>query len=185
MGALRRTAGSALLLAVLAVLAAGAPAQAAELWWNYLANFNDKPGSVTVDLSLKPRAPLKHFDHLVVTGIDYDQLRGDGMPDSRTVDTMNKLTERIVGIVKTRTPYAFAGRFMGNGQIRLYLYVQEATGLEDALDEAYTAQCPICRAVTEVNDDEKWTAYRDFLYPNTTTRKFYEADLQKMGVSVD
>lgn len=165
--------------------AAASRVDAAELWWNYLANFSDKPGSVTVDLALKPAAPIKRFEHVVVTGIDYDMLRPDGMPDTRTIDTMNKLTERIVATVKARTPNVFAGRYIGNGQIRLYIYVQDATGLEDLLDEVYTSQCPICRAVTEVSDDEKWTAYREFLYPNKSTRQFYSADLQKIGVSVD
>ncbi len=171
--------------ALAALCAVAAAAAQAETWWTYAARFDGKPASITVDLSIAPKAPMKGFEHLIVTGVDYDMMRSDGMPDAFTISNVAKVTPAILGMLRKVGPTVFAGRFVGAGQVRLYFYVQDATGLEDEVEGVYQQACPVCRSMAETRDDKAWATYSKFLYPTPETRKFYADDLMKLGIPVD
>ena len=152
-----------------------------ELWWTYLANYDNQPGSIVVNLELKERVPIADFAQLIVTGVSYTSSSASGLPDGKELDFLNALDEKRLKIVAQLTPSILAGIFTHNGEHLDYIYVRNAVGVEDALKKFYQDNYPDRKPYINLKQDPKWETYSEFLFPNEQTIEFYRQDLIKIG----
>lgn len=153
-----------------------------ELWWSYLANYDDLPGSTLVNLALKPRAPMHDCSTLLVTGVSYQSpANNSGLPDAAELDFLNRLSTKRLTLIAEQSTAIFVGSFTHKDERLDYIYVANPAGLEAALLEFYRTECPDRRPYINIKSDAEWEAYLGFLYPNAQTIEHYRAELQKLG----
>ena len=154
------------------------------LWWSYLASYDDLLGSTLINLALKDHAPMSDFPNLLMSGVSYETNPEKPELKLPTPDDLNflcELSEKRVELVKSRTPAVFVGHFLHDSEIVDYFYVADAAGLEAALRAFHEKECPGRRQFFKTQSDPKWGAYLDFLYPNETTIEHYRTELEELG----
>ena len=157
-------------------------AQAADLWWEYMARYDKGLGVVNVNLSLYKQAPLKDYPYLVMTGSTYATNLFDPLPDKKEKQRLKELAARELAIIRAAGPAIVAGNFAYAGEYAHYVYVQKTDGIEKGLAKLYANNsCKKCRSYTTIRKEETWFTYNKFLYPNPQTREFYKGRLAKMG----
>lgn len=141
-----------------------------DMWWTYLAEYDGIPGSTVVDLKLKAIAPVRTHTTLLVSGVSYKPLPdGSGFPDEAELDFLTRLSTKRSELIAKRTDAIFVGSFTHNGERLDYFYVTDAAGLETALREFYSSECPDRQSYINIKSDVQWDAYLNFLYPNPAT----------------
>jgi hypothetical protein len=153
------------------------------VWWTYLATYDGSPGSTVVNLALKSRAPVRGYPMLVVTGVGYPSPpQNSGLPVGGELDFLNELSGKRLAVITQSTKVVFAGSFTHKGERLDYVYVADASGVEDRLRKFYEATVPSRANYISVKSDAEWKAYLEFLYPNEPTRRHYQAELRALGV---
>src|SRR6186713_1998960 len=89
---------------ILLAFAAPVFAQTPESWDNYIAQYDDGPGSVTLNMVRKETAPVKALPFVLVTGLtttkDCEQ---DGFPGKKELDKLQNANDAAVAAVKSVT----------------------------------------------------------------------------------
>jgi hypothetical protein len=153
------------------------------VWWTYLATYDGLPGSTVVNLALKSRAPVPGYPMLVVTGVEYSSPpQNSGLPDSTELDSLNELSAKRLAVITQSTKVVFAGSFTHKGERLDYVYLADASGVEDRLRKFYATTVPSRANYISVKSDAEWAAYLDFLYPNEPTRRYYQSELKALGI---
>ena len=154
-----------------------------ELWWTYLADYDGSPGSIVLDMALKAEAPRADYPKLIVTGVSYpSQPAHSGLPDAAQMDSLSDISDKRLAMIQQHCKALFVGSFTHKNERLDYIYVSDATGLEEALRTFYSRECPRREPYINVKDDPQWQAYLEFLYPNAQTMEFYRQELIKLGV---
>lgn len=155
-----------------------------DLWWSYVADYDGVPGSITINLGLKDHAPMPDCSTLLMTGVSYEsghKKRELKMPEMEDLDFLNRVSEKRVALVTSRSTAIFVGAFLHDNKQVDYFYVSDPDGLEAALREFHRKECPDRRQLFKAQSDPEWGAYLDFLYPNEATIEHYRAELEKLG----
>ena len=163
---------------VIGANAASAQPMAPDQWWSYLASYDAGPGSIRVNLALRKLAPLADYPYLVVTGPTYASAQKQGLPEIADLDRLNGLQEQVVSAIAKQSPYVYAGTFTHNFEQLHYVYVKSPSGISQALSELYRQRCPACKTYTNIKQDQAWSAYLEFLFPNQATREHYGLQLK-------
>jgi hypothetical protein len=142
-------------------------------WWSYLASYKAGPGTIRVDLALRKVAPVEGYSHVLVTGVTYATTQKDRLPAAKDLERLNKISDAVAAAVAKKTPSIYAGTFTHNFEQLNYIYVRNTDGLEKVVGNVYAKLCAGCKTYTNVKSDPSWSAYRDFLFPNEATRKYY------------
>ena len=161
------------IMSIVFASAASAQSSPAENRWSYLAAYEDGPGSIRLNLSLRDVAPMADYPNLVVTGPTYTAINREGLPEAADLKRLNHLQERVVIAIAKQTPYIYAGTFTHNFEQLHYVYVKSGSGISQALAEVYKEHCPGCKVYTNIKHDPSWSAYSEFLFPNQATREHY------------
>ncbi|HEX9391693.1 MAG TPA: DUF695 domain-containing protein [Usitatibacteraceae bacterium] len=165
--------------------AAPAKAGAGELWWSYLASYDDGPGSIRLDLNRYRQAPRAEYTHLLVTGTRFASSQPGGLPEPGDVQRLELLSNRTFAAIRAVAPAIFAGSFTHGGEQQNYIYVKNTISTKARIDKAlavfYAGECAGCKVRTNYREDASWSAYRSFLFPNLQTREFYREPLKAIG----
>ena len=147
-----------------------------EHWWAYLADYDGFPGSTVVDLGLKSQAPIPDLPTLLVTGVSYESSpETSGLPTSDELSFLNKLSEKRLALIASKSKAVFAGAFTHKNERLDYVHISNSTGLESMLRDFYKTECPDRRPYINLKSDPRWEAYLNFLYPNQQTIDAYRA----------
>lgn len=163
----------------LAIGASTVPDQslASEQWWSYLASYDARPGSIRVNLALRKVAPVADYSFLVVTGTTYSSSQRQGLPELSDLNRLNGLQEEVVAAISKQSPNIYAGTFTHNFEQLHYVYVKDPSGISEVLSALYRQGCPGCKTYTNIKQDQRWSTYSDFLFPNQATREHYGLQL--------
>jgi hypothetical protein len=154
-----------------------------ELWWSYLADYEGKPGSVTLDLGLKHRIPNRDYPFLLVAGVTYPSNEFlKGLPEAAQLDTLYEIGDASVAFVSKMTTAIHAGSFTHGSERLEYVYVSDSIGLRPAMNAFYEEHFPGRSHYVNVQNDPEWAGYLAFLYPNAATIAHYRKDLARIGV---
>lgn len=149
-----------------------------EQWWSYLASYDAGSGSVLLNLALRKQAPLTDYPHIVVTGTTYSSSGKKGLPEATDFGRLNALEEKVIAAIAKKSQYIHAGTFTHNFEQLQYVYVKNPSGISQALADVYREHCPGCKTYINIKNDETWSAYSKFLFPNEATLKHYGVRLQ-------
>jgi hypothetical protein len=155
--------------------------QAADLWWNYMARYDNGIGTTDVNLTLYKKVPLADYPYLVTTGTRYPTSFISNNPSKADIARFKQQDQQVLAAITAISPGIHAGGFTYDGEHRLYVYVQRPDGIDAALKQLYTKICVECKSFTRIKEDKTWAGYKKFIYPNPQTREFYKKRLEKMG----
>lgn len=162
------------------VLALGCPTlAAADSWWTYKSLVGGSPGLTQVDLGLNDHLPTQDYPEGALVMRAYEQRRADGLPEPEQENDLKALEARIVAAVGS-TPGAIAvGSFSQQGLHWTYFYLKSDPKIRDRFTATVKRICPTCNV--SVKPDPEWSNYRNYLYPNAATIKYYHAELAQLG----
>jgi hypothetical protein len=155
---------------------------AESIWWSYLAQYDDGPGSIRLDLRMHASAPVPGFEYIVITGPKYKTTRKDGLPEEKELARVNGLAPQIISAVSSTTDALYVGTFTHSGEQLHYIYIKDPTHIKESLTRLYENQLHEAAPYINIRHDPDWSAYLGFLYPNEPTRQFYHSELVKLGV---
>jgi len=143
-------------------------------WETYMAKFDNRPGSVLVDLSLIDRAPDKRFPYLVVTGPVVQKCDINGLPDTSEIEQLEDILDATDKFITGVTPKVLAGTLTYNCERVNYYYVKDTMGLRNAIGRLYNRNYKNYNYAISIRPDVDWRSYRTFLYPNEETFNWIE-----------
>lgn len=156
-------------------------ARAKDLWWSYLAQYDNGAGSTNVDLSLRNKAPIAGYKYVIITGVSYIGSDG-GLPDVAELDKLNKISvDRYEFIKKHTVNPIFVGTFSNDNQRLDYIYVTDDKGIKESLEKFYIKNYPKLKHYINIRYDDKWDGYINFLYPNEGIISDNRDELAKIG----
>jgi hypothetical protein len=170
------------MVAAFLMSASAAAGEGKPMWWSYLAQYDDGPGSIRLDLGVRARAPVPGYGYVVITGPKYQTPRGDRLPEEKELDRVNGMGTLIISAVSGVTDAIYVGTFTHAGEQLHYIYVKDPSRVKDALARLYETRLHETAPYINVKADPGWSAYLEFLYPNKPTREFYRDELLKLGV---
>jgi hypothetical protein len=147
-----------------------------ENWDVYMAQYKNKPGSVTLNMALKSVAPVKTLPFVIITGVSFKNCDGDGMPGAkREFTNLYKVSDSVKSIIDRLTTNKLAGSFTYMCQRLDYFYVSDTVALREQLAFFYREKFPqYIPYYINIKEDKLWAAYLDFLYPNEESFEFMQ-----------
>lgn len=149
--------------------------------WVYVAEYDDGPGTILLDLGLHAHSPFNGYAGLVKASIKFQTDRPDGLPDEATLDSLYELEDQVDTCIETLGPAIWAGSFTCARERHIYTYVQDVGGVEQALNALYESMNLPARPTTKIMQDPNWECYNNFLYPNQPTIEYHRRELQEIG----
>ena len=134
-------------------------------WAAYLTTIeNVKVGSIMVDLGLKAVAPVTNKPNRLRVQIPMNTLDENGLPSPQEFEALNNVDESVSTALVEKTEAIYAGHLYHEGVMTLYYYAGEDSRFDSVLSEAMSA-FPNYKHGSQIDRDENWEFYRDFLYP--------------------
>lgn len=131
-----------------------------------MAQYEEGPGSVLLNMDLIQTSPQANKPFLVITGVSFRNCREDGLPTSDEFDRLYAISDATEAAVAKKTTYTLAGAFTHQCQRLDYIYVADTTGLRKALTALHKANYSGYEYYLNIKMDREWGVYREFLYPN-------------------
>lgn len=149
-----------------------------ENWQNYIATFENKPGSVIVNMQLKEVAPIKQLPIVLVVGVTYSNCSEDGFPGETAFDQLYQIADSIQSWLPSKAQAKLVGSFTHNCQRLDYYYIADSSNIRTPLMTRLQKKYPEFPPYLNIKVDAAWTYYLDFLYPN----EYYEEFIQNQQV---
>ena len=147
--------------------------QAQENWDAYIAQFDDGPGSVTLNMARRETAPVKTLPFAVVTGLtttkDCEQ---DGFPKKKELDKLQNANDAAVAVVKSATTSEWVGTFLYACERLAYIYVRDTAQIREKLTILYKSKYRDYKYYINIKPDDSWEYYLGFLYPNEEVMEY-------------
>lgn len=142
-------------------------------WDNYIAQYDDGPGSVTLNMARKETAPVKTLPFVVVTGLTTTKdCEDDGFPLKKELDRLQNANEAAVTAVRSVTTAELVGTFLCACERLAYIYVRDTAKIREKLINFYKTKYPAYKYYINIKPDNAWEYYLDFLYPNDEVMEF-------------
>ncbi|GAA4823160.1 hypothetical protein GCM10023331_04510 [Algivirga pacifica] len=119
-------------------------------------------GSTMVDMNLKSQAPNQYFPFLVVTGVDYEKCRENGMPTKDEMTVLYEIEDEIGQLLSSKM---LAGAFTADCRRLSFFYVSDTLGIRGTLQKYYKSKRSNYSEIISIKEDKQWKEYLTFLYP--------------------
>ncbi|NDC42584.1 MAG: DUF695 domain-containing protein [Chitinophagia bacterium] len=137
-------------------------------WQSFLVQWHGKPASILVDMDLAHRNDLAKYPYLVSTGPALPDCGPKGIPTADNIATMEEVLDLSDNFITGLTAKLHAGTTTYNCQRLNYYYVQDTTGIRNAIGRMYRRNYSGYSYVVKIKPDVAWAFYHDFLYPTDT-----------------
>ena len=156
-------------------------ANAEPMWWNYLAEYDEGPGSTRIDLSFKYTAPLPDYRYVIITGISYPSSKTDRFPSEHELDILAGIESKVIKALEKSNAAIHVGTFTHNKEQLYYFYAKDIKNTQKTLTTLYAVIAKDRKPYSNFREDTAWQAYLEFLYPNKETIAFYKDQLDALG----
>ena len=140
-------------------------------WETYKGQYEMGPGSTTVDMSIKPMAPVKELSFLLVTGIAFKECT-EGLPENEVLPKLYKVSGAVKRCIDGAMINIFAGTFTHQCERLDHYYLKDTLAIREKLDKLYNDSFPGSKYHINIKVDKIWQDYLDFLYPNALSLEF-------------
>lgn len=137
-----------------------------------MAQYDNGPGIVTFNATLKDNAVWKTLPNVVIAGITFNGPLRDGLPDATSIDIAQEIANKLLTFMKKRGAIKEAGYFTNGGERLGYYYVNDTTGLRQAISSFYKENYNDYKYYVNIKPDKDGESYLNFLYPNEITREY-------------
>jgi uncharacterized protein (TIGR01619 family) len=128
----------------------------------YLAEVDDSPLSIMLDLAAGEHGPLLTHAKRVLARVPFTEAREDGLPTEEVTTALAALEDRLVSAFGS-SDAIYVGRTLGTGVAMFFFYAPAAA--EDALFTSRAAELDETIAIRTSMDPE-WGDYFEFLFPD-------------------
>lgn len=153
-----------------------------ENWEVYMAEYDNKPGSTVLNMSLKAKAPFKDLPFVCITGVKFNDCTSDGLPKPTAFSELYKIGDTIKSNIDHLVKNMLVGSFTHQCERLDYFYVADTTGLRKTLLDTYAKHFPSFTPYFNVKNDPEWEAYLKFLYPGEEAFEFMQNEKVVMQV---
>jgi uncharacterized protein (TIGR01619 family) len=136
-----------------------------EEWDFYFSNVDDKPGSFYLDMGLSKIAPVEKMPHFFYVSVKLNDPTEYGLSSKGEYDTLVQIEDKLVNSLKEKHNVIYAGRLTSDGTRDFYFYTSEPLLIEKTISESLV-QFPKYEYDYEVKNNEDWSYYLHFIYPN-------------------
>jgi hypothetical protein len=147
-----------------------------EQWDTYMAKYDNKPGSVMVDMGLMASAPDRRYPNLVITGPVAHNCNSLGIPSKEEIEKLEEILSATGNFLTGVTAKVLAGTFTSNCQRLNYYYVKDTFGIRNALARMYNRSYRDYDYAIKIKPDPEWKTYSTFLYPDDASLNWMEND---------
>lgn len=137
-----------------------------EDWEVYIAQYDDGPGSVSLNMNLFNYAPIKEMPFIVIVNVTVDNCNENGFPNNSDLLSLNKIADSVKAAIATVTQNRFAGSYTGQCERINYIYVKDSTKIRTSLKKLFFNRFSQKEYNIRIKEDKEWRAYLTFLYPN-------------------
>jgi uncharacterized protein (TIGR01619 family) len=141
-------------------------------WDVYMAQYENGPGSTTLNMDLIKLAPKKELSFILITGVTTENCRDDGFPNSVEFERLYKVSDAVEARLKELTKFELSGSFTYQCERLDYIYVRDSISLRTELTKLYKTEFPDFKYYINIKADADWETYLQFLYPNEETQEF-------------
>lgn len=145
-----------------------------ENWDVYMAQYEQKPGSIVLDMGLKQVAPIKSLPFVVITGVSFRSCDSIGMPTKREFTNLYKIADSVKNLIDRLSTNKLVGSFTYLCQRLDYFYVSDTTGIQQQLLNLYKIKFASYIPYINIREEKDWKSYLSFLYPNDATLEFMQ-----------
>lgn len=155
-----------------------------------MAQYDDGPGSTTVNMSLKKKPAFAKHPFLLITGVQFSACK-DGFPNNGEFEKLYAVSDSVQQLVKgAGLNPVHAGSFTQNCERLDYLYITDTAGLRQKLTALYKKRFSNYKPSIQFRSDKDWEAYHRFLYPSETIMDYISNSkvvfkLQEAGDKLD
>jgi uncharacterized protein (TIGR01619 family) len=135
-------------------------------WDVYIAQWDEGPGSVILNMDLINSSPNTNLPFLIVTGVKYKKCDKDGFPEKSEFDKLYEISDSVNFVISKITQSESVGSFTFQCERLDYIYSKDTTGIRGQLEKLYANRFPNYEPYINIKIDSEWKAYREFLYPN-------------------
>lgn len=143
-----------------------------DAWDVYIADYDGKPGSTVLNMSIYDRTPIKSMPYIVITGLNPKEVDGSGFPTKSEFEVQYPFTDSLGVFMDKLVKNEMVGTFTSEGERLHYFYVSDTTGIRKSLITFYKKRFKKYTYYLNIKPDAEWKAYREFLYPNEFTREY-------------
>ena len=111
-------------------------------WDVYLAQYENGPGSTTLNMDLIKLAPKKELPFIVITGVTTENCRDNGFPNSSELEKLYKILDAVDAKLKGITKVELAGSFTYLCERLNYIYVADTNLIRAELTNLYKTDFP-------------------------------------------
>jgi uncharacterized protein (TIGR01619 family) len=141
-------------------------------WDVYIAQWEEGPGSVTLNMDLINSSPKSDMPFLLITGVKYKKCTEDGFPEKGEFDVLYEISDSVNLTVSKLTLSEHVGTFTHQCERLDYIYIKDTIGIRSKLEKLYSSKFKKYNYYINIKVDERWKAYREFLYPNEETLEY-------------
>ena len=160
------------LLSFLSFILVSFQLSAQENWDTYITQYDNRPGSIMLNMSLKKSAPDSTVPFLFAAGVRFKDCTDKGLPTPIELQRLNIISDSVIAIVKRSIKNKLAGTFTFQCVRRDYFFVKDTVGLRDKVTAQIRKNFPGYAPTFHIKRDAEWDAYLNFLYPNDSTLKY-------------
>jgi len=141
-------------------------------WNNYLAQFENGPGSVVLNMDIIKRAPMDELPFIVITGVKLNECDENGFPKQSEFKKLYQISDSIINTIGKISKAELVGTFTYQCERLDYIYVHDSTELRMNIEKTFKTLFPEYATSISIRNDREWSAYKKFLFPNEITFEY-------------
>ena len=135
-------------------------------WDQYMAQWEDKPGSMLVDLSYKEMIDSIQLPYLLGVGHQFTPCSSDGFPDTTVYERLYKLSDKLFNYMDIQATCKLVGTFTHNCTQVDYYYLKDSVGIRRFLNNYFANENSGYSPIVSISHDPKNEFYKNRIYPD-------------------
>ena len=135
-------------------------------WDQYLALWDDKPGSMLVDLDYMEMIDSTQLPYLLGVGHQFAPCSTDGFPDTLVYEQLYKLSDKLHSYMDIQSTCKLVGTFTHNCQQVDYYYLKDTLGIRSFLDNYFLNEDSGFTSIISITHDPDNQHYTDVIFPD-------------------
>jgi len=135
-------------------------------WDQYLAQWEDKPGSMLVDLSYQEKIDSIQLPFLLSVGHQFTPCSDEGFPDTLVYERLYKLSDKLNNYMDIQATCKLVGTFTHDCTQIDYYYLKDSLGIRNFLHNYFANENSGFPPLVSIMHDPENQFYQDRIYPD-------------------
>lgn len=151
-------------------------------WDTYMAQYEDGPGVVIVNMDLYKKTRKKKFPFLLMTGVTAVDCDSNGFPTKSEFNRLYEINDTIFNLLSYHVEMILAGTCTHGCERLDYYYLTDTNGIINLIRTKYNEKFKISKPYINIREDKKWEDYVTFVYPDKTDQEYMKNEKAVMNL---